>query len=230
MLLRLTAATVGIAFGPGSDVTSEAAAAVILDNSLKKVDELLHIGRRMRDHRPGKRGRRYSSEPDRCWVCGRGVAAARGRGDHSGSDRHSGDTQCYSGDLGAKGDVGCGVDLSCKQQFTEGGRDVEIGFRRFGGTPGEIAAFGPLPDAAKKIAGPDISFAGECGQNAVQGIFMAINTRSLLIRADAVIPDAYCMSVTRSPLLTSMTRSTHSPGRCHLKLEIPFALARGQGR
>lgn len=44
----LTAATVGIAFGPGSDVTSEAAAAVILDNSLKKVDELLHIGRRMR--------------------------------------------------------------------------------------------------------------------------------------------------------------------------------------
>jgi len=44
----LTAATVGIAFGPGSDVTSEAAAAVILDNSLRKVDELLHIGRRMR--------------------------------------------------------------------------------------------------------------------------------------------------------------------------------------
>lgn len=44
----LTAATVGIAFGSGSDVTSEAAAAVVLDNSLKKVDELLHIGRRMR--------------------------------------------------------------------------------------------------------------------------------------------------------------------------------------
>ncbi len=44
----LTAATVGIAFGQASDVTSEAASAVILDNSLSKVDELLHIGRRMR--------------------------------------------------------------------------------------------------------------------------------------------------------------------------------------
>lgn len=44
----LTAATVGIAFGQASDVTSEAASAVILDNSLYRVDELLHIGRRMR--------------------------------------------------------------------------------------------------------------------------------------------------------------------------------------
>ena len=44
----LTAATVGIAFGQASDVTSEAASAVILDNSLRRVDELLHIGRRMR--------------------------------------------------------------------------------------------------------------------------------------------------------------------------------------
>jgi len=44
----LTAATVGIAFGRGSDVTAEAAGAVILDSSLERVDELLHIGRRMR--------------------------------------------------------------------------------------------------------------------------------------------------------------------------------------
>lgn len=44
----LTAATVGIAFGQGSDVTSEAAGVVILDSSLQRVDELLHIGRRMR--------------------------------------------------------------------------------------------------------------------------------------------------------------------------------------
>ena len=44
----LTAATVGIAFGQASDITSEAAGAVILDNSLQRVDELLHIGRRMR--------------------------------------------------------------------------------------------------------------------------------------------------------------------------------------
>ncbi len=44
----LTAATVGIAFGQASDVTAEAAGAVIMDSSLQRVDELLHIGRRMR--------------------------------------------------------------------------------------------------------------------------------------------------------------------------------------
>ena len=44
----LTAATIGIAFGQNSDITGEAAGAVILDSSLLKVDELLHIGSRMR--------------------------------------------------------------------------------------------------------------------------------------------------------------------------------------
>ncbi len=44
----LTAATVGIALGQNSDITSEAAGAVVLDSSLRKVDEFLHISRRMR--------------------------------------------------------------------------------------------------------------------------------------------------------------------------------------
>lgn len=44
----LTAATVGIAFGQGSEVTAEAAGVVILESSLERVDELLHIGKRMR--------------------------------------------------------------------------------------------------------------------------------------------------------------------------------------
>jgi len=44
----MLAATVGVAFGRGSDVTVEAASAVILDSTLEKVDELIHIGRRMR--------------------------------------------------------------------------------------------------------------------------------------------------------------------------------------
>ena len=44
----LLAATVGIAFGKNSDITAEAAGAVILDSSLEKVDEFLHISRRMR--------------------------------------------------------------------------------------------------------------------------------------------------------------------------------------
>jgi heavy metal translocating P-type ATPase len=44
----LTAATVGIAFGQNSDITAEAAGAVIMDTSLQKVDEFLHISRRLR--------------------------------------------------------------------------------------------------------------------------------------------------------------------------------------
>ena len=41
-------ATAGIALGVNSDITSEAAGAVVLQSSLASVDELIHIGRRMR--------------------------------------------------------------------------------------------------------------------------------------------------------------------------------------
>jgi len=44
----MQAATVGVAFGLSSDITSEAADAVVMETSLGKVDELMHIGRRMR--------------------------------------------------------------------------------------------------------------------------------------------------------------------------------------
>ncbi len=44
----LLAATVGVALGQNSDITTEAAGAVVMDSSLKKVDEFLHISRRMR--------------------------------------------------------------------------------------------------------------------------------------------------------------------------------------
>jgi heavy metal translocating P-type ATPase len=44
----LTTSTVGIAFGQNSDVTSEAAGAVILESSLERVDEFLHISGRLR--------------------------------------------------------------------------------------------------------------------------------------------------------------------------------------
>src|SRR4029078_5983295 len=36
-------------FGQNSDVTAEAADAVIMDSSLEKIDEFMHIGRRMRN-------------------------------------------------------------------------------------------------------------------------------------------------------------------------------------
>ncbi len=44
----MMAATVGMAIGQNSDVTTEAAGVVIMDSSLKKVDEFMHISRRMR--------------------------------------------------------------------------------------------------------------------------------------------------------------------------------------
>ena len=80
----MQAATVGIAFGQNSDVTAEAADAVVLEASLRKVDELIHIGRRMRKIAP-KRSRRHGVEHG--WDvdggsgiltpgCGRGCAGA----------------------------------------------------------------------------------------------------------------------------------------------------------
>ena len=44
----MLAATVGMAIGEHSDVTAEAAGVVALDNSLRKVDEFMHIATRMR--------------------------------------------------------------------------------------------------------------------------------------------------------------------------------------
>jgi len=44
----LMAATVGVAFGLNSDVTTEAAGAVIMDSAIERIDELFHIGRRLR--------------------------------------------------------------------------------------------------------------------------------------------------------------------------------------
>lgn len=44
----LASATVGIAFGQHSSVTAEAAGAVIMENSLEKVDELFHISTKLR--------------------------------------------------------------------------------------------------------------------------------------------------------------------------------------
>ena len=44
----LVTATVGIAFGHQSDITTAAAGVVVMDTSLKRVDELFHLSRRMR--------------------------------------------------------------------------------------------------------------------------------------------------------------------------------------
>jgi P-type E1-E2 ATPase len=44
----MMAASVGVAIGNNTDVTAQAADVVLLDNKLTKVDEFMHIGRRMK--------------------------------------------------------------------------------------------------------------------------------------------------------------------------------------
>jgi heavy metal translocating P-type ATPase len=44
----MMAATIGMSIGQNSDVTAEAADVVVMENSLKKVDEFMHIGRHMK--------------------------------------------------------------------------------------------------------------------------------------------------------------------------------------
>ena len=44
----MLAATVGVALGGSSDAISESADAVVLDSSLRNIDELIHVGRRMK--------------------------------------------------------------------------------------------------------------------------------------------------------------------------------------
>jgi P-type E1-E2 ATPase len=43
----LVSTTVGLAFGHQSEITTEAAGAVVMDTSLKRVDELFHLARRI---------------------------------------------------------------------------------------------------------------------------------------------------------------------------------------
>jgi P-type E1-E2 ATPase len=44
----MEAATVGVAFGAQNDITAEAADAVVLETSMSRVDELIHIAKRTR--------------------------------------------------------------------------------------------------------------------------------------------------------------------------------------
>lgn len=67
----LTAATVGVALGAGSEITTEAAGVVIMDSSLERVDEFLHISERMR-----RMGLQSAVGGMLLSVAGMGVAAA----------------------------------------------------------------------------------------------------------------------------------------------------------
>jgi P-type E1-E2 ATPase len=98
----MMAATVGIAIGRNSDVAAEAASVVLMDNSLKRVDEFIHISRRMRAIAP-ERGRWHGAESGRHGRCRYGSLDPSGRGDQPGSHRRSGGTQCAASRLPAQG-------------------------------------------------------------------------------------------------------------------------------
>jgi heavy metal translocating P-type ATPase len=93
----MQAATVGVAFGQNSDITAEASDAVILEPSLSKVDELIHIGRRMKrialeSAIGGVRFRVAENDwddPQYGWDAagGSGISSSRGWGSHPGTDR-----------------------------------------------------------------------------------------------------------------------------------------------
>ncbi len=83
----MLAATASVALGgQNSDVTAEAADAVVMDSSLRKVDELIHIARRTRSIAPADRNRRHDLERNRNVVCRCWMAASTHRsslaGDH----------------------------------------------------------------------------------------------------------------------------------------------------
>ena len=100
----MMAATVGMAIGQNSDVTAEAAGVVVMDNSLEKVDEFMHISRRMRIialqsavggmalsmYRHGLRGHRSFESGE--------------RRDHPGSHRRSGGAERLAGRISSKSD------------------------------------------------------------------------------------------------------------------------------
>ncbi len=88
----LMAATVGVAFGQNSDVTTEAADVVVMDSSLQKIDELLHISRRMRRIALQSAWGGMALEHHRNGIRRRRLLAPRGRCHLSGSDRCAGRT------------------------------------------------------------------------------------------------------------------------------------------
>ena len=89
----LMAATVGIAFGQHSDVTSEAARVVIIDSSLSKVDELIHLSQRLRRIAlQSAVGGMLLSVAGMAWPRGTALAGRRRR--RAGGDRSAGGAEC----------------------------------------------------------------------------------------------------------------------------------------
>ena len=98
----MMAATVGMAIGQNSDVTAEAAGVVVMDNSLKKVDEFMHISRRMRLDRAPERGGRNAPEHRRNGLRSDRSFESGERRDQPGSHRRSGRAERLAGSVSSQ--------------------------------------------------------------------------------------------------------------------------------
>ena len=101
----MMAATVGMAIGQNSDVTAEAAGVVVMDNSLEKVDEFMHISRRMRTIALQSAVWRHGAERDRHGLRRHGSSQPGERRHQPGSHRRAGGPECPAGRLPARSDA-----------------------------------------------------------------------------------------------------------------------------
>ena len=100
----MMAATVGMAIGQNSDVTAEAAGVVVMDNSLEKVDEFMHISRRMRSIALQSAVGGMALSVDRHGLRRHRSFESSGRRHQPGSHRRSGGAECLAGRLSSQSD------------------------------------------------------------------------------------------------------------------------------
>ena len=100
----MMAATVGMAIGQNSDVTAEAAAVVVMENSLGKVDEFMHISRRMRNHRLAERGGWHGAERHRNGLRCHGASQPGKRRHHPRGHRRTRRAERSASGLSSQGD------------------------------------------------------------------------------------------------------------------------------
>ena len=105
----MMAATVGMAVGQNSDVTAEAADVVAMENSLKKVDEFMHISRRMRSIALQSAVGGMVLSLARHDICRRWPFESGRRSYLSGNHRRARCPQCVASRVSAKSNFGSGM-------------------------------------------------------------------------------------------------------------------------
>jgi cation transport ATPase len=98
-------ATVGMAIGQNSDVTAEAAGVVVLESSLRKVDEFMHISRRMRTIALQSAVGGMSLSIAGMFLAAFRLPKSSERRYQPGSNRCSSSSKCFAGGASSQGDL-----------------------------------------------------------------------------------------------------------------------------